>query len=132
MAHLRTDRLRQRIGHGPMSEGTEQPPLAVHPQITGRPDRRSAPVAGEDGVLRRELVEQARKILRMDRIFALPIGRQLIETLACLPIILERVIQVLIEVVLDELWEKSTDRRLRISDEAVIESGAPAQLFSTD
>src|SRR6266436_7632307 len=115
-----------------MNEGAEQTPLAVHPQITGRPDRRSAHVAGENGVLRRELVEQARKILRMDRLLALPLGRQLIETLACLPIMVERVLQVRIEVVLDELWEESTDRRLRISDEAVIDFRAPAQLFSAD
>ena len=55
MADLRTDGLRQGIGHRPVVERAEQPALAVHRQITRGPDRRRAHVAGENRVFGREL-----------------------------------------------------------------------------
>ncbi len=132
MTDLRPDGLRQRIRHGAVIEGAEDPPFAVHRQVAGRPDRRSAHVAGKNSVLRSELVEHSRKILRMDRLPALSVCRQFIEALACLSIMFERGIQVRIELVLVEFRQKGANGCLRIPYEAVIDFCAPAQLFSTD
>src|SRR6202040_2414496 len=103
MTHLRPNGLRECIGHGSVIEGAEYPPFAVHRQVAGRPNRRSAHVAGENSVLRSELVEHSRKILRMDGLLALSICRKFIEALACLSIVFDRGIQVRIELVLVEL-----------------------------
>ncbi len=132
MTHLRSNGLRERIGHGTVIEGADYPPFAVHRQVAGRPNRRSANVAGENSVLRSELVEHSGKILRMDGPLTLSICRKFIEALACLTIVLDRGIQVRIELVLVQFWQKGTDGCLRISDKAVVDFCAPAQLFSTD
>jgi hypothetical protein len=50
-----------------MIEGTDYPPLAIHCEITRRPDRWGSHVASEDSICRGELVQYARHVLRMNR-----------------------------------------------------------------
>jgi hypothetical protein len=64
---LDTDPLGHRIGHRPVPERAQEPPLAVHRQIARRPHRRQAHVAGEDGVLCRQIADRLRHLLRVDQ-----------------------------------------------------------------
>src|SRR6266478_5954308 len=96
MADLRTNGLWQGIRHGPMVEGAEEPSLAVHRQVPRRPDRRGAHIARKNRVFGGKLVEHSDHILRMDRFPAGFTCRQLIETLACLLIMLARGLQMLV------------------------------------
>ncbi len=59
-------------------------------------------------------------------------GKEFIEALACLSIMFKRGLQVRIELVLVEFRQKGAYGCLRISDKAVVDLCAPAQLFSTD
>src|SRR5258708_1051302 len=131
MTDLRTKSLRQSIGHRTMGEGAQQPPFAVHLQVTSRPNRRGAHVARKNGVLRGQLVEHPDHILRMD---GCRIGfpcRKGIESLACLLIVFERGPQMpLLIVVLVELWEQSLEGRLRVPHKAIVKLCASAELFS--
>ncbi len=115
-----------------MIEGAEYPPSAVHRQVAGCPDRRSAHIAGKNSVLRSELVEHSRKILRMDGFTALAVCCQFIEALACLSIMFKRGLQMRLRLVLVQFWQKRANGCLRISNKAVVDFCAPAQLFSTD
>ena len=76
---LRADRLRHRVRHRAVAERAEQAPLTVHRQVARRPQRRQPDVAGEDGVGRRELVDDAREVLRVNRRCAGLARRQLVE-----------------------------------------------------
>src|SRR5262245_24879540 len=67
MTDLRANGLWQGIRHGPMVKGAEEPPFAVHSQVTGCPNRRGADIAGENRVFGGKLVEHSDHILRMDR-----------------------------------------------------------------
>src|SRR2546425_9190988 len=100
MADLRTNGLWQGIRHRSMGEGAEEPSLAVHRQISRRPDRRGAHIARKNGIFGRKLVEHSDHILRMDRFSAGFTGRQVIETLACLLTVLARGLQMLVVFVL--------------------------------
>jgi hypothetical protein len=67
IARLRTDCLRNCIGHRSVSEGSEKTALAVHAQISRSPNRWCADIASEDRVVRGELIDQSRDKLRMNR-----------------------------------------------------------------
>ena len=79
MTGLGPDGLGQRIGHGPVVERPQEPALAVHREIAGRPERRGARVARQDGVGGGQLVDHPGDVLRMAA-GPRPGGRQLIET----------------------------------------------------
>ena len=79
-----TNRLWEGIRHGHLSEGAEEPPLAVHRQVTRHPDRRGADIASKNGVLGGKLVEHSDHILRIDTLPTRSTGRQVIEALPCL------------------------------------------------
>src|SRR5258707_1354033 len=100
MTDLSTDGLGEGIGHRPVVEGAEQPPLAVHREIARRPDGGGPHVAGKNGVLGGKLVEDPDNILRMDGLFTRFTGRNLVETLACFLIMFERGLQMLLVI----LW----------------------------
>jgi hypothetical protein len=68
----------------------------------------------------------------MDGFLGGSLGREFVETLTRLPIVFRRSLQVFVVIVLTQLWQKSSQRRLRISHKAVINFCAPAQLFSAD
>src|SRR5208283_5362875 len=89
ITHLRADGLRQSVGHRPVREGTEYPPLTIHGQIPRGPDGWSSYVAGENRVLGRELVDYSRDILRMDRFLAGIWCREFVQSLARLPVIVD-------------------------------------------
>src|SRR5262252_6773837 len=129
MAGLRADRLRQCIGHRPMREGTQEPALAVHGEVTRRPDRWRAYVTAENRLRVSALIEHARHILRMGRLFAV-IGRcQFVQALACFPIVLERLLQMGFVWVLLQLWQQGPERRLCIPYEAEVKLGATSELL---
>src|SRR5580704_6351576 len=93
MADLRADGLRQRVCHGPVVEGTNQPALAIHAEIARRPYDWRSDVEGEDRIFRCESINHTGDILWMDGLLAgIAIG-QLVQTLACLSIVLERFFQ---------------------------------------
>src|SRR6266481_9821399 len=68
----------------------------------------------------------------MDGLLALSICRQFIEAFARFSIMFKRGLQMRIEFVLVELWEKGGYGCLGISNVAIVHFRAPAELFSTD
>src|SRR5262249_17146119 len=112
MAGLRADRLRQCVGHRSMREGTQDPALAVHGEVTRGPDRWSAYVTAENRIRASALIEHASHILRMDKLLA-GIGRcQVVQALACCPIVLERLLQMGFVLVGSQLWQQGPERCL--------------------
>src|SRR6185295_13323627 len=87
MTGLRPDGLRQRVGHGSMVEGPQEPTPAVHRQIAGRPYGRGARVARQDGLGGGQLIDHPGDVLRMTAGPG-PDGRQLIEVLSLSRIVL--------------------------------------------
>src|SRR5262249_53530295 len=98
-----------------MCEGTEYPSLAVHAEISRGPNRRGSNVTTENRIVTGKLIERSCNVLRMDRLFASTDGSQLIQTLARLPIVLERLLQMCFVSVLLQLWQKRPDCRLCVS-----------------
>src|SRR6185295_15144818 len=102
MTGLGTDGLGQRIGHGPVVEGSQEPALAVHRQIASRPDRRRACVTRQDRVRGGQFVDHPGDVLRMA---AGPRAesRQLIETLSLPEVVLAGRLQMSLVLVWREL-----------------------------
>ena len=73
-----------------MAERAQQPAAAVHGQVARGPQGGRADVAGEDGVVRRRAVDQARQVLRVDRLASRLARRELVERLARLAVVSER------------------------------------------
>jgi hypothetical protein len=71
---LGANSLRHGIGHRAVPERTDQPAFAVHREIARRPHRRQADIAGEDGILCRQVADRLGDLLRMDQALA---GRSL-------------------------------------------------------
>jgi len=84
---LRTDRLGQGVRHRAVVERSDQPTLPVHLEVARRPHGRRAYVSGEDGILRRELVDEAREILRVDGAILARGARELVEPLSCVHVV---------------------------------------------
>ena len=63
---LCADGLWDGAGHGSVIEGAEEAAAPVHGEIAGGPDGGCAYVAGEDGVVGCELVDEFRQVLRVD------------------------------------------------------------------
>src|SRR5580658_3213081 len=93
MTDLCADGLWSCVGHGPVGEGTNQPALAIHPEIARRPDDWRSDVEGEDRILRCESINHAGDILWMDGFPGGFAACQLVQALACLTIVLERLFQ---------------------------------------
>src|ERR1035437_7043308 len=124
--------LREGTRHGPMSERAEEPPFAVHCQVSCRPDRRRAHIAREDGVVCTKLVEHPDNILRVDMLIGWIRRGKVIKTLPCLPIVFDRRLQMLIVLVVGQPRKEGTKRGLRVPYVAVIDSCSSAELFATD
>ena len=69
----RADRVRERVGHGPVQERADHAALAVRRDVPGGPDVAHAGVDGEDGVVGRLLVQQHRGVLGVDRLGVLDV-----------------------------------------------------------
>src|SRR6266404_544106 len=106
MTSLHTDGLRQCIGHRSMVKGTEQSTLTVHREVTRGPDGGRAYVRREDCVLGRELVEHTGNILRMDWSFVGITSCQVIQAFARLPVVFQRIFEVLLVLVLFQLGQQ--------------------------
>src|SRR5215470_10950986 len=132
MTDLRANGLWKGIRHRPMVERAEESPFAVHRQVARRPDRWCAHVAGKNGVLGAELVERSSDILRMDSFLPGFTGRKFIESLPRLLIMFERSLQMLVVLVLAQLWQERLEGGLRVPDQAVVQLGSPAELFTTE
>ena len=91
-----------------------------------------AHITGKNCVFGGKLVEHPDHVLRMDRSLARSVGREFIQALARFPVVFERGLQVLIVFFVFQSWQKGAQRRLRVPHKAVINLGAPAQLFSPD
>ena len=89
---LSTDSLRHSIRHRAVVKGANQPPFAVHGEITRRPDRRGAHITGEYRIIIRQLTDFLRQILRVDQ-FPFAGGCQCIEVTAGGLIVFQRRIQ---------------------------------------
>jgi hypothetical protein len=62
----------------------------------------------------------------MDRLHAVPFRREFIEALACLAIMFQGSLQVLIELVLGQFRQKGSKSCFCITHKAVVNFGAPA------
>ena len=88
---LGADRLGDRVGHGAVGQGADDPAAPVHRQVPGGPDHRGADVGQEHHVVVGQLVEEAGHVLRMHA--SASRGGQLVEVLAGLGVVLERLVQ---------------------------------------
>jgi hypothetical protein len=86
-----------------MVEGTEQPTFTVHREITRCPDGGRAYVTRKNCVLGRELVEHTGNILRVDWPFVGITSCQVIQAFARLPVVFQRILEVLLVLVLFQL-----------------------------
>src|ERR1700730_11464925 len=100
MTSLHTDGLRQCVSHRSMVEGTEETTFAVHREVTRGPDGGRAYVARKNCVLGCELVEHTGNVLRMDGLFVGITSCQAVQVFACIPVVLQRIFEVLLVLVL--------------------------------
>jgi len=132
VAHLRADRLGQRVRHGAVIERTGQTALAVHLQAARGPDRGRTDIARKDRVFGGQLVEHPHHVLRMDRFVIRSPRRQLVQAFPCFPVVIERSLQVPAALVLRELRQQGTESDPDVADEAVVDPGASADLLPAD
>src|SRR5437660_550744 len=104
MSDLRADGLRQCVGHRTMIERAEQSSFAVHREISGSPDCWSSHVTREYCIFGRELIDDTRNILRMDRLLTGFAYRKLVKAFARLSIVFECLPQMRVVLVLLQLW----------------------------
>src|SRR5438309_6574357 len=123
MTSLHTDGLRQCVSHRSMIEGTEQTTFPVHREVTRCPDGGRAYVARENCVLGRELVEDAGNILRMDGLLVGVTSRQVVQALAGLPVVFQRMFEVLLVLILFQLGQQGAQSGLRVPNEAKVQLG---------
>src|ERR1700758_554880 len=123
MTSLHTDGLRQCVGHRSMIEGTEQSTFAVHREVTRCPDGGRAYVARENCVLGCELVEHTGNILRMDWLFVGITSCQVIQAFACLPVVFQRIFEVLLVLILIQLRKQGAKSCLRVPNETKVQFG---------
>src|ERR1700751_5130461 len=123
MTSLHTDRLRQRLSHRSMVEGTEQSTFTVHREIPCCPYRGRAYVARKNRVLGCELVEHTGHVLRMDWPFVGITSCQVVQALARLPVVLQRIFEVLLELVLLQLRQQGAENGLRVPNEPKVHLG---------
>ena len=69
VGQLGADRVRQRVGHGPVQVRADQPAGAQRVDVPGGPDIAHAGVRRENRVPRRHLVQQRGRVFRVDRLF---------------------------------------------------------------
>src|SRR6266481_3372420 len=93
---LRPNSVRQRVGHRSMVEGTEETPFPVHGEIACCPNCGCTYVAGENRVVGCEFVDHTRNVLGMNRTFVGISCCQFIQAIACLPVVFQRILQVLL------------------------------------
>src|SRR6266849_7039406 len=123
MTSLYTDGLRQCVSHRSMVEGTEQSTFTVHREVTRCPDRGRAYVTRENCVLGCELVEHTGNILRMDWPFVGIPNCQVIQAFARLPVVFQRIFEVLLVLVLFQLRQQGAQSGFRVSHEAKVQLG---------
>src|SRR6266404_3640222 len=130
MTSLHTDGLRQCVSHRSMVEGTEQSTFTVHREVTRCPDSGRAYVTRENCVLGCELVEHTGNILRMDWPFVGITSCQVIQAFARLPVVFQRILEVLLVLVLFQLGQQCAQSGLRVPNKTKVELGPASQLFS--
>src|SRR4029077_14508422 len=121
MTSLHTDGLRQCVSHRSMVEGTEQSTFAVHREVTHCPDGGRAYVARENCVLGCELVEHTGNVLRMDWPFVGITSCQVIQAFACLPVVFQRIFEVLLLLVVLQLRQQGAQSGSRVPHEAKVQ-----------
>jgi hypothetical protein len=126
---LHADGLRHGVCHGSVVEGAEQTALAVHAKVAGGPGGGGAHVAEEDGVFGGKVADAFGDILRVDRGLARFANGAVIELLADLAEVLDRVIEVAAFV-----FSKQRHEGLKggadIADEADVDLGPTADLLA--
>ena len=90
MTDLRSNRLRERVGHGAVRERAEQSALAIHMEIARGPDGWRTDVAGEDRIFRRKLIQKFCDVLGVNWFLSRSAGRQIVQAFAGLAIVPER------------------------------------------
>jgi hypothetical protein len=89
MTDLRSNRLRERIGHGAVHERAEQSALAIHVEIARGPDGWRTHVAGEDGIFSGKLIQHSGDVLGMDWFLSGFASSQIVQAFAGLAIVLQ-------------------------------------------
>src|ERR1700722_6915083 len=106
-----------------MIEGTEQSTLTIHREVTRRPDGGRAYVTRENCILGCELVEDAGNILRMDGLLVRVTSRQVVQALARLPVVFQRIFEVSLVLVLFQLGQQGAQSSLRVSNKTKVQLG---------
>jgi hypothetical protein len=97
-------------------EGAEQPSLAVHGKIAGRPDRRRAHIAGKNRIICRQFVHDLGDVLRVHWLAARVPDGQLIEILADFFVVPDELPEVSVIWLLLEQGQEGTEGRFDIAD----------------
>src|SRR5690349_21496741 len=57
---------------------------------------------------------------------------QVVQAFACLPVMFQRIFQVLLILVLLQLWQQGTESGLRVSDEAKVQLASASEVLATN
>ncbi len=128
---LDAERLRQGIGHRAVQQRPEKTPASVHMQVARRPHRGLAHVAGEHGVLRRDLVDDPGEELRVDWLAAGLSHGKLVKSFTGIAIMRLRLAEERAVRLLRELGQQRGERGSEVADQAEVEPGAAAEVLGT-
>ena len=123
---LHPDRLGQRVRHRSVGERAQQPALPVHREVAGRPHDGRSHIGEEDRVVRGRLVDEAREVLRVDA--ATGRGRELVQLLPRLPVVLDHAVQVLRVRLLRQQRQQRLDGGADVAHEGVLDADAATDL----
>src|ERR1700676_1394419 len=117
-----------RIGHRAMPERSDQPPLAVHRQISRCPDRRKAHVASKNGVRGSVIADRFGYLLRVDRFATGLADREPVEIFPCLAVMFCRSVEMSAVALLLDDGQYHFQRRANVAHYAKINRRAAADL----
>src|SRR5258708_23878344 len=113
-----------------MVEGTNETTFSVHGEIACGPNYGRTYVASKNRVFGCEFVDHTCNVLGMNRPFVGIRSCQVIQIFARLPIVLHGMFQVLLVLVLLQLWKQCSQRGLRVSNETNVQLAAASQVLT--
>src|ERR1700740_844639 len=115
-----------------MCEGTKQTPFPVHREIACGPNYWRTDVASKNRVFGCEFVDHTRNVLGMNRPFVGISSCEVIQAFACFTIVFNRISQMLLVLVLLQLWKQGSQSGLRGSNEAKVQLAAAYPVRTAD
>src|ERR1700692_2713238 len=115
-----------------MPEGADQPAFAVHRQVARSPNGRQTHVARKYGVVRGELAQGGRYLLRVYQASRRARLRKVVKVFARVLIMMTRIIEMRLIDLLVETRQQRSDRRGDIAHEAQLDRRAAAQVLGSD